>query len=314
MERKLIIALLLFSLLLAGCNATTGLQSSLNSESFESSDSFDEEIPKKYQPYSIYWFDMKFNFVAPPIVVNTPKIYMSNEVVEEGVASQTLDLLFTQVDSQYYNSQSTIGIRAALSRYFVTQYGSVMLDSATGKVVELNFKVSDKIDTNKEAKKITQEECDTILLEYLNHLGFDPNQGNYKLQKSSLHTINEGTSYARNIYGYKFKKYIDGVETSDMCSVGITEYGSLLYYKRGDAMDDAEIEALSIDYKRTEALAKEYAENVCDGIDSGNCSYSLSSPYLLLLDDGSYAVWYAIDIQLGKNGEETGLSIIIPVS
>ena len=75
--------------------------------------------------------------------------------------------------------------------------------------------MSEKIDTDKDAPKITQEESFDIALKYLKHFGFDPNLGTYKLEKQDLKTINEGTSYEHKVYTYRFVKYIDDIVTTD---------------------------------------------------------------------------------------------------
>ena len=307
MKKIIIVTLLSLSLLLVGCNSTVSPSDSNNS--------INNQRPVNYQAYSIYLFDVQSNFDASNFVPDSPQIEISKTILEEEAKEQKIDLIAFEVDLQYLNTKSTIGRRATLARNYVTSYGSIMLDLDTNKVVELSFKVSDKIDTDKSVPKVTQEESYAIALKYLNHFGFDPNQGTYELVKNNLRTLGEGTSYCHNFYSFLFTKYIDGVETTDICSVGITEYGSLLYYTRGDEIDDAVINAMAIDYRRVESLANEYAENICNKISSDNIGYTLSSPCMLKLDEETYAISYGIEIIYTLAGEQfsTGISIVIPI-
>ena len=308
MKKYIVITLLTLCLLLVGCNSTA------NPTSYDKV--LDNQNIEGYQPYSIYLFDMQSNFDAKNVAFDAQKIEIMKTLKEESISEQNIDLISLKVDAQYINTKATVGRRAAMARNYVTPYGSVMLDPDTNKVVELSFKVSEKIDVDKDAPKITKEEGYNIALKYLHHFGFDPSQGNYKLQKNDLRTMNEGTNYQHNFYSYVFTKQFDGMVTTDVCYIGISEYGSLLYYTRGDEMDDSILNEISIDYTRVETLANEYAKQICDKINSDSIGYELSTPYLLMLDDATYAISYTISISytLADAQLSTGVSIVVPVS
>lgn len=328
MKKAIIFVFLVASILLTGCNklkdnkeTESGSDIQTSETSNETNDTLGgEPTVRKYQPYTVYLGDTQSNFDRYDLLEDTTKIYAVYDIKEENVGNTVIDLMNQSVEAQYKASRSIIGWRTSLSRRFLTKYGSVMLDASSGQVVELSFKVSKIIDTDPNLEKKTKDECYEIALKYMKHFRFEPDLNDYELEKSELETIGEGTDFCHRLYSFYFQKYIDGVKTTDFCTIGISEYGSLLTYNRGDNIENEIIKNLSVDYIKAKNTALRYAKDICRKIGGNDAEYFLHDPVMMVLDQSNYALSYAFDITYYKGGRQngekvqTGIQIYVPIS
>lgn len=214
---------------------------------------------------------------------------------------------------ELYWERNDKAIRLTDDKYGQFLYGTVGTDKDTETIVSVNFQVSDLLD-NHATEILTEDECYAIAINFLSLVAPDTNWDLYTLSKTGRKTIGEGKPYCHNYYGLFFQKYIDGIATTDCYGICITEFGSIMSYRQGDCFDEQEIKELNVDYTRAEAVAKDYAEELCEI--RSDAQYSLSNPSFLRLGDGTYALEYGIEITYPiDNGQEitSGLVIVIPV-
>lgn len=261
----------------------------------------------KYQAYSIYLMDSTGGAANPP---NYSRLTLSEIRVETGLANVSLKIGGLQVEGQYVETSYLLGVKASEDRLYRTDFGFIKIDSNTGRLSSVQFKTSRLADANK-TDVLSQQECKTKAQEFLASIGYR-DLSEYTLMESELY---HGS--VNNYYGFLYTKTIDGVATTDKISVNITEYGSVVYLKTGDDIDESAIANLSVDYARAERVARNYAQEVCDRYENvTQIDYQLGNPCFLRLEQGSYALGYSIQISYtsSSGGElETVLLTAIPL-
>ena len=157
--------------------------------------------------------------------------------------------------------------------------------------------------------KLSQDECEKIAREYLNKY---VNVDEYKL---TLVQYNDLIEYGGGIYTFGFLRSINGIIAMDGATIVVTVYGDVVVHNFEclGQLEDATVptkEELSdmkvaIDAKVNSIYAnvkKLYA-----------VEYEIRDEYLIMLEDGKYAMEYVVDVNLTPNDPE-GLKLIEKIS
>ena len=190
---------------------------------------------------------------------------------------------------------------------YIIEFG---VNKNTGVVDNCRLVNKKYLSSKDDSQKLNQDECTKIAYQILEQY---VNLEEYTLTLIQKDYRTTGGRY--DIYEYWFYRIIDGVKTNDKAYIVITEYGDLYGYQFNclGEMKDATVptkEELSdmkvaIDAKVNSIYAnvkKLYA-----------VEYEIRDEYLIMLEDGKYAMEYVVDVNLTPNDPE-GLKLIEKIS
>ncbi len=220
-----------------------------------------------------------------------------------------------EFNAQYVRTTSTrFGqARRDLTReYLVEGYGTLGYDQKTGDWVTLNFSSSEEIDKNPPTEKLTQEECRVIAQQHIdNYLAmYAPNidLGTYTFEDMGLRGIG-----LHKYYYFSYKKIVDGyLFAYASIGCGITEYGSLVYFRRADDYSELEEQLNRIDWELINENLAQTAEDIINQNPDLNITYEIVKGYFEKLVDGSYIYHGGLQFNFSPT-ESAVLAFIIPV-
>lgn len=188
--------------------------------------------------------------------------------------------------------------------------GRLYFDCQTGQLVAMYRRIDTTLDDGK-TKIFSEEECKQIALDFIDKhvLAYESyvNLDDYQLNESGLRHANEGTEYERWVYYFTFRRYVDGYLTPDEISVGVSQYGTIAEYERGEDCSDLEEwkNSNNVDYQKAKnAVGDVLFDLFGDGWKTG----TILEPRYIKLYNGIYGLEYAYLYS------EKGLVFFVPLA
>lgn len=175
----------------------------------------------------------------------------------------------------------------------------IELNRQTGRIDRYYFDDSDYLE-GVSTPSLSREECLLIAQQYLSTYIDDCDR--YELVFENYWNIEE---YG-GLYDFQFSRIVDGVETYDMASIGVTIYGTVMshHFLGLETMRDAKLPT-SEEMKAIQASVESRLAEIYDPIkDEYSVSYDLVEVIFMRLKDGSYALQYEYCAELTSNSDE----------
>ncbi len=157
------------------------------------------------------------------------------------------------------------------------------------------------IDQDK-TKLCTMEECQRIAESMLEDFYLSKEPDNRLSDYTLTATYCEADEYHRpNRYCFNYRRQINGYNTNDSMSVGVTEYGTVSSIFRG-----SHFSPLEIDFERADAVAAEFLIEVAQYVRNGSPGV-VYLHYIARCYDGSYYLHYLMTVKQEYQDEKDGL-------
>ena len=227
--------------------------------------------------------------------------------VEENVPDILLCLNGEEFRGSYARTSSVIMGQGTVdfSRvYIVEGYGNVHYNLEHGYLTGIYFSSGDQVDQNPPAEKLTKEECRAIAQAYINDYiaTYAPeiDLSEYTWRETDLGGGNNAVPH----YIFAYRKYLESgprLGRTYYLSCGVSEYGSVVFFRREDDYSELEKRADQIDFEAYYSRLRIIADEILEQKNEGEYTYEIDKGYIQKLRDGSFLYYCKIYFYLNGN-------------